>query len=162
MFVAINQLRVGDREMREMDRTRMTTEPAPSPPSGVRVTLGRNLLALATWAMVIGVVLQVYLAGISVFRGGARVDWELHRNVGYLLGMVALLLTILAFVVRANKLQRGLGILLVIQFVLQSVFVALRESPEIAALHTVNGMAIVLVTALFAMRTWRLGGLSDR
>ena len=151
--------------MRDVDRERsqLPEELAPQPASagGVRVTLGRNLLAIATWALAIGVVIQVFLAGLGVFRGPA--DFELHRNVGYLLGLVALLLAILAFVVRAHRLQRGLGILLVVLFALQSVFIAVRESaPEIAALHVVNGMAIVLVTALFAMRSWRLGGLSDR
>ncbi|MBM4408568.1 MAG: hypothetical protein FJ038_08220 [Chloroflexi bacterium] len=145
-----------------MDRSRTPDQVPPAASTGgVRVTLGRNLLAIATWALAIGVVIQVFLAGLGVFRDPA--DFELHRNVGYLLGVVALLLAILAFVVRANRLQRGLGILLVVLFVLQSVFIALRESaPEVAALHVVNGMAIVLVTALFAMRTWRLGGLTDR
>ena len=150
--------------MREVDRSRTPDQVQPAATTGgVRVTLGRNLLAIATWALAIGVVIQVFLAGLGVFRGYKPLDWELHRNVGYLLGVVALLLAILAFVVRANRVQRGLGILLVVLFVLQSVFIALRESaPEVAALHVVNGMAIVLVTALFAMRTWRLGGFSDR
>ncbi|HET8785433.1 MAG TPA: hypothetical protein VFM38_07345, partial [Candidatus Limnocylindrales bacterium] len=46
---------------------------------GARYTLARNLIAIVTWGLVVAFVIQVYLAGIGVFRG----NFELHRNVGY-------------------------------------------------------------------------------
>jgi hypothetical protein len=123
-----------------------------------RSILGRNVIAVAAWALVAAFVVQVYLAGIGVFRN----DWELHRNIGYLLGLATIVVFLLLLAVRASRLQIGLAGLLVVLVILQSVFVALRtSSPELAALHPLNGFAIVLVSLILARTTWRLGGLTN-
>jgi hypothetical membrane protein len=125
---------------------------------GVRVTLGRNVVAIAAWALVVAFVVQVYLAGIGVFRD----NWELHRNIGYLLLFAAIAVLLLLLAVRASRRQIALAGLLIILVILQSVFVAARTSnPEFAALHPLNGFAIVLVSLILARTTWRLGGLTD-
>jgi hypothetical membrane protein len=123
-----------------------------------RSVLGRNVIAIATWGLVAGFVVQVYLSGIGVFRG----NFELHRNVGYLLGLAAIVVFLLLLAVRASRRQIALGGLLVILVILQSVFVMFRTStPEIAALHPVNGFVILVVSLVLARTTWRLGGLTD-
>jgi hypothetical protein len=123
-----------------------------------RSVLGRNVIAIATWALVAGFAVQVYLSGIGVFRG----NFELHRNVGYLLGLAAIVVFLLLIAVRASRRQIAMGGLLVILVILQSVFVLFRtSSPEIAALHPLNGFVILVVSLILARTTWRLGGLTD-
>jgi hypothetical protein len=124
-------------------------------------TLGRNILAFAAWLFVAATLLQVFLAGLGVFR--APTDFEFHRNFGYGLELAVLILFILAIAVRASRLQVGLAALIFVLFLLQSVFVSLRTTtPEVAALHPVNGFLIVLTSIVFARQAWRLAGRTDR
>jgi hypothetical protein len=120
-------------------------------------TLARNILAFAAWLLVAGTLAQVFLAGLGVFRDPA--DFETHRSFGYLLGLLALGLLILALAVRAPRSVVALAGLIFAGFVLQSVLVAFRASaPVLAALHPLNGFLIVLLAIAFARSTWRLAG----
>ncbi len=120
-------------------------------------TLARNILAFAAWILVGGTILQVFLAGLGVFR--SPTDFDLHRNFGYALELWVLVLLILAIATRAGRVQVGLAAFLFVLFLLQSIFVGVRTtSPEIAALHPVNGFLIVLTALLFARQSWRLAG----
>jgi hypothetical protein len=120
-------------------------------------TLARNILAFAAWILVGGTILQVFLAGLGVFR--SPTDFDLHSNFGYALELWVLVLLILAIAARAGRVQIGLAALLFVLFLLQSIFVAMRTTtPEIAALHPVNGFLIVLTSLLFARQSWRLAG----
>jgi hypothetical protein len=124
-------------------------------------TLGRTILAIGAWIFVAGTVVQVFLAGLGVFR--SPTDFEVHRNFGYALGLLSLVLLILAIAVRASRLQVGLAVLLLVLFALQSVLVGVRTTtPEIAALHPLNGFAIVLTSIVFARHSWRLTGRALR
>jgi hypothetical protein len=119
--------------------------------------LARNVIAFGAWILVAGTLVQVFLAGLGVFRGPA--DFETHRNFGYLLGLFTLGLLILAVAVHATRFQMALAALLFVQFIAQSVLVNLRATnPELAALHPVNGTLIVIVAILFARHSWRLAG----
>jgi hypothetical membrane protein len=139
----------------------LPAEPAPETPSrtaGVRVTLGRNIVAIVAWGFVAAIVVQVYLAGIGVFRG----NFEMHATFGHLLEIVAIAMLILLILVRGSRLQIGLSVLLLVLVVVQNVFIAVRETnPELAALHPVNAVAILVAAIVLARTTWRLGGLSD-
>jgi hypothetical protein len=127
----------------------------------MRRGLARNVLAIAAWAFVAAVVIQVFLAGLGVFRSPA--DFDLHRNFGYALELAILLIGALAAVLRVGRRIVGLTILIFVLFLLQSVLVNLRESyPVVAALHPVNGFVILLSAILLARETWRLGGFSER
>ena len=120
-------------------------------------TIGRNVVAFAAWLLVVGTVVQVFLAGLGVFRDPS--DFETHRTFGYLLGVLAIGLLILTVAVRAPRLQVGAIGLVVLGFVLQSILVTFRTStPVIAALHPVNGFLIVFVSIWFARSAWRLAG----
>jgi hypothetical protein len=102
---------------------------------------------------VAGVVIQVFLAGLGVFDSPAQFDT--HRNWGYLLELFPILLLIAGLV---GGMGRRLAILAVTEFVLfilQSVFIAFREStPAIAALHPVNGFLILLLAIVIARDSW--------
>lgn len=93
------------------------------------------------WLFVACVVVQVFLAGLGVFAPEDK--FEFHRNFGYTFGWLALLLPLLAWVGRLSRRTIGLSFLVIVLFILQSVFVALRtDMPYLAALHPVNALAI--------------------
>jgi hypothetical protein len=120
-------------------------------------TLARNILAFATWILVAGTLVQVFLAGLGVFR--SPTDFELHRTFGYALELWTLVLLILAIAARAGRVQIGLAALVLVLFLVQSILVGVRTTtPEIAALHPVNGSLIVLASLLLARHSWRLAG----
>jgi hypothetical protein len=96
------------------------------------------------WLFVACCVVQVFLAGLGVFEDASR--FALHRDFGYLFGLLTIVLIVLAVAGRLGRVVIGLSVLLFVQFILQSVFVVLRESaPFVAALHPLNGFAILLV-----------------
>ena len=145
--------------MREADRGRVS-EPEPTRRAGARVTLGRNLVAIVAWGFVAAVVAQVYLAGTGVFRQPQ--NFEMHATFGHVLEIVAVAMLVLLVLVRGSRLQIGLSVLLVVLVVGQNVFVAIRDTnPELAALHTVNAVVILVASIVLARTTWRLGGLTD-
>jgi hypothetical protein len=120
----------------------------------------RRALPIVCALFLFGLLGQIYLAGMGVFDGPA--SFITHRNVGYTLGMITLVILILAIVARPGRLVLGLSVLLLIQFALQSLFVAVRvDSPAIAALHPVNGVLIILVVAVITVRTWRIADVGS-
>jgi uncharacterized protein DUF6220 len=107
----------------------------------------------AAWLFVACLVVQVFLAGLGVFDDPEA--FITHRDFGYLIGSVTLVLLVAAIIGRLGGRQIGLVVLLMVQFALQSVFVAMRtESPAVAALHPVNGFLILLVTLIIAREAW--------
>lgn len=115
--------------------------------------LARLAHAAMAWLFVAGLLAQVFLAGLGVFEGPAR--FVTHREFGYALSFVALVLLALAAVGRLGRRQVGLAALIFVLFVLQSVFVqAFRGTPTIAALHPVNGFLILLLAIVVARSSW--------
>jgi Family of unknown function (DUF6220) len=98
-------------------------------------------------------VVQVFLAGLGVFDDpGAFIT---HREFGYLIGWFTLAMLILALVGREPRRIVGLTVLVLAQFALQSVLVALRaDMPAVAALHPLNGFAILAVGLLITKLSW--------
>ena len=115
----------------------------------------RLLAAIAVVAALFAgcIVLQVFLAGLGVFDGPAR--FELHRDFGYTFGWLTLVLLVLSAIARVRRLVL-LSILALVQFALQSVFIAMRvDYPMIAALHPVNGVLLLLVAIVIGRDAWR-------
>jgi len=111
------------------------------------------LLAVA-WLFVACIVAQLFLAGLGVFRAAA--DFATHRDFGYAFGWLTLVLLVLALAARAPRVQVGLSVVLLVQFALQSVLIALRrDSPELAALHPLNGAIMLAVALALAWSAWR-------
>jgi hypothetical protein len=109
-------------------------------------------LALA-WLLVAGLLVQVFLAGLGVFE--SPVDFETHRTWGFLLGIVPILLLVVGLIGGVGRRLAVFAIVALVLFILQSVFVALRESsPLIAALHPVNGFLILLIAIEMAREAW--------
>ena len=116
--------------------------------------LARQAHLVVSFLFVGGVVLQVFLAGLGVFDSPTR--FATHASWGYLLEIVPLILLVLAAVGRLGRRQIIYAAALFGMFLLQSVFVALRgDLPMVAALHPVNGFAILLVAILVAREAWQ-------
>ena len=111
------------------------------------------LYAIAASILVVGLVLQVFLAGLGVFDDPTF--FLTHRDTGYTLELVAFVVIVLAAIARAGRAQVGIAALIFGLFLLQSVFVGVRETaPAVAALHPVNGFLILLLSIVLARRAW--------
>jgi hypothetical protein len=112
-----------------------------------------TLYAIVASLLVVGLVVQVFLAGLGVFDDPAM--FLTHRDTGYTLELAAFVALVLAAVARAGRAQIGIAALIFLLFLLQSVFVGVRESaPAVAALHPVNGFLILLLSIVLARRAW--------
>ena len=111
---------------------------------------------LVAWLFVACVVVQVFLAGLGVFDSPTR--FITHREFGYTFGWLVFVLLALAIAGRMGRRLIGLSLLLIVLFILQSVFVQVRTTqPMIAALHPVNGFLIGLVGIVLARDGRRIG-----
>ena len=116
-------------------------------------SFARRALPFVAGAFVACAILQVFLAGLGVFNDPS--SFITHRNFGYTFGWLTLVILVLAIVGRSGRRLIGLSALLLVLFSLQSVFVALRtDMPTVAALHPLNGFAILLVSIVLTRNAW--------
>ncbi len=109
----------------------------------------RVAFTAVAWLFLACVVIQVFLAGLGVFAGSS--NFEVHRNFGYIFGLLTIVMVVIAAIGRLGRRLIGLSALLVVLFTLQSVFIAFRDGlPAAAALHPVNALAIFYVAQLVA------------
>lgn len=113
----------------------------------------RTIHLVVAWLLVAGLITQIFLAGLGVFRGAD--DFATHRDFGFMLELLPLILLVLGLIAglgrRAALLAAGIFGL----FILQSVFVTMRGSnPEVAALHPVNGFLITVLAIILARDAW--------
>jgi hypothetical protein len=114
----------------------------------------RTIYAALAWLFVAGLVVQVFLAGRGVFE--SPVEFETHRTWGFLLELFPIVLLIVGLVAGVGRRLAVFAIVAFVLFILQSVFVALRESsPILAALHPVNGFLILLIAIEMAREAWQ-------
>jgi Family of unknown function (DUF6220) len=97
------------------------------------------------------VIVQFFLAGLGVFQA---TDYDAHSVLGFIIGIGSLALLVVAVIARLPRLMVGLTVLLVglnvLQFVLPNI-----DTGEIAALHPVNGVAIVFLAHVLVQRSRR-------
>jgi len=116
-------------------------------------SIGRNVYLVLSWVFVAGLLVQVFLAGRGVFDN--PLQFSTHRDFGYTLSIVPVLMLVVGLIARVGRRLTVFAIVAFVMFILQSVFVAARESsPMIAALHPVNGFLILLVAIEMAREAW--------
>ena len=117
-------------------------------------SIARTVNLVATWLLVVGAVLQVFLAGLGVFDDESA--FMTHRDFGYMLELLPIVMLIAAIVGRMGRMYVGGAALLFVQFMLQSVFVVLRtDMPVVAALHPLNGFLILFIAVTLGRAAWR-------
>lgn len=99
----------------------------------------------------IGVVVQFFLAGLALF---GSTSYDVHRVVGFMLGLVAVALLVIAVAAKMPRSLSGLSIVLVTLNVVQIVLIQV-DIEEINALHVVNALAIGLVANMLVQRSRR-------
>ena len=115
------------------------------------MTLWRLLFAAAASLYLAGVVTQVFLAGLGVFK---LTDWTAHVQLGWGLGSAPLLLLVLSLLAQPGRgtilLTAGLTLAAIVQ---PELAAARHEDPVIAALHPVNALLVFWLAWLVARRS---------
>jgi Family of unknown function (DUF6220) len=108
----------------------------------------RFIYAVLAWLNLAVLVVQVFLAGVGLFGAG---DFELHRNVGYWLPIIALLMLPIAWPARIGRRLVLLTLAVFVLSFVQGILPALRGSvPLIAALHPVNALLLFWLSLVIA------------
>lgn len=119
----------------------------------VRVPARRALPAAAA-LFTLCCIAQVFLAGLGVFDSPSA--FVTHREFGWTFGWLTLVILVLALLGRAPRGITGSAALLLVLFAMQSVLIVARaDMPAVAALHPLNGFAILVVGAWVARASWR-------
>ena len=116
-------------------------------------SIARSAHLVVAWLLVAGIAVQIFLAGLGVFRGPE--SFLTHRDFGYMLELLPIVLLALGLVARLGRRAALLAAGIFGLFILQSVFVGLRaDAPEVAALHPVNGFLIAFLSIVLARDAW--------
>lgn len=97
---------------------------------------GARLVYMVTaWLFVVGVLAQVFLAGMVVVA--ARMGWDNHADLGHALGLPLLVMLVTVYLGRFPGRMKGLTWLLFLVYVMQAdVLIFMRDSaPVLAAFH---------------------------
>jgi hypothetical protein len=115
--------------------------------------VARTIYLILTWLFVVGLLVQVFLAGRGVFDNPLL--FATHRDFGFALGVIPILLLVIGLLGGLGRRLAAFAIVELLLFMLQSVLVAMRgSSPMVAALHPVNGFLILLLAIEMAREAW--------
>ena len=119
------------------------------------ISAARWLYLGLVWLYVVGIVVQVLLAGAALF--GTGTSFEPHRNLGYILHLVPILLLIVGALsrVRRRVLLWNLA-LAVVQFIQPLLPMLQGNAPWVAALHPVLALAVFWLGLTLANEAFRL------
>jgi uncharacterized protein DUF6220 len=116
----------------------------------------RQVHAAVAWLLVGAIVVQVWLAGIAIPQLGGTGSFATHRDVGYLIGLITLvlLLTALPTGLGRRRIMQSAGLLVL--YVIQSSLPYMDpDLPAVAALHPVNAVLMFGLAFLYARAVWR-------
>jgi len=107
------------------------------------------------WLYLVGILVQVFLAGMGLF--GVAADFEPHIGLGWLLHLAPILLLIAAAVAKVGSRLIWWNVaLLVVQFIQPILALARHDAPVVAAFHPVLALVIFWLALTIALMAWRL------
>jgi Family of unknown function (DUF6220) len=112
---------------------------------------------MVAWLFIVSLLIQVFLAGLSLFVSGSY--WDAHVGFGHTApGLLALLMVVFALWGRLPRTSVLLTVLLFVLVIAQTeVFAGIRaDVPLIAALHPVNALILFALGVGLARRAWAL------
>jgi Family of unknown function (DUF6220) len=115
------------------------------------VSQGRVAFYGVALGYMLGVVIQFFLAGLAVF--GVR-SYDAHRGLGFVLGLISLVLLALAIGAKMPRSVTALSAVLVALNAFQIVLIQI-DIAEVNALHLVNALAIAFVANMLVHRSRR-------
>ena len=118
-------------------------------------SIARTLHTVVAVLFVVALIAQVWLAGRGVFESPTMFDT--HRSLGYTLSLFTIALLVLGLLGGMGRRPAILAVVIFVLFILQSVFVVMRDSqPAVAALHPVNGFLILFLAIVLARDSWMM------
>lgn len=137
---------------------RMSADISQSEPAGAdgqlqpRVMWARRGYVLFAGAFVIGVLIQVYLAGMAVFMDPTY--WDLHTTFVHILELIPAIMLVLAalgrFLWKMKLLPVGLFALIIVQYATAIGF----SGSVVAALHPVIALVLFGLAAITTRKSW--------
>jgi len=120
------------------------------------VKVSRYIYLVLACLFVIGVVYQVYLAGLVVVA--SRAGWGDHIGLGHTLAGPLLLMLITQYLARLPRSSKTLTWILFVAYALQAdVVIFMRGSaPLVSALHPVLALVDFAIGYALVVRTWKL------
>lgn len=116
-------------------------------------TIGRIAFAAVVWMFLIGIVVQVFLAGVGLFVPGADM-FAAHRTLGYMLHISPVPILLLAWAAGADRRTMWLSVALLAVVAIQPLLPSMRtDLPFAAALHPVLALFIFGLTVVIARRS---------
>ncbi|HZD55973.1 MAG TPA: DUF6220 domain-containing protein [Anaerolineales bacterium] len=114
----------------------------------------RMVYLIVAWLLVLGVLAQVFLAGMVVVSG--QMGWGEHIVLGHALGLPLMLMLLSAYLGRSPAVITRLTWLLFGVYVLQAdVIIFMRGSaPLVAAFHPVLALVDFSLGLTLALRAW--------
>jgi len=120
----------------------------------------RYVYFAVAWATVAAIVLQVFFIGLGLFVGSDKI--ELHRNFGWLLHLVAVIIPVAAALAAAGRGQILLAIGLTVTVWLVPILAALKaDAPVAAAFHPMGALLAFWLATLLARGATRLVGVDE-
>ena len=124
------------------------------------IRVARYLYAALAYAVVVGILLQVYVIGLALFDDPKNA--ELHANFGWLLHLGPLPILVAAALARAGRTQILQGVALAVTFFFVPILAAIRaDAPLTAAFHPVAAVLGLVLAVVVARGATRLVGSSD-
>jgi len=123
--------------------------------------LMRQVHAWLAWAFVAAIVIQVFLAGLAIPQLGGNGSFATHRDFGYMIGLLTLILLIAAIASRADRRRIGQAAGMLGLYVVQSSLPYMDPGlPAAAALHPVNALVMFGLGVWYARAVWRERGVA--
>lgn len=116
----------------------------------------RQVHAWVAWAFVAAIVIQVWLAGSAIPQLGGSGSFDTHRDFGYGIGLLSLILLLAAIGAGLGRRRIGQALGLLVLYVVQSSLPYMDPGlPFAAALHPVNALVMFVLGLWYARAVWR-------
>lgn len=117
-----------------------------------------NLRTLhAATAAVFGasLIVQVFLAGLAIPQLGGNGSFAMHRDFGYLIGLITLLVLVTAVIARIGRRRIAQSAGFLVLYVVQSSLPYMDPGlPAAAALHPVIALVMFGLASWYARAVW--------
>jgi hypothetical protein len=120
------------------------------------VKISRTIYLIAASIFLIGVALQVFLAGMVVVA--LEMGWSSHRDLGHGLALPLLVMLVSVYLGRMPRRTKWLTWLLFFVYAIQAdVLIFLRSSmPVLSAFHPVLALVDVVLAVMLVNQAWNI------
>jgi hypothetical protein len=120
------------------------------------IKISRTIYLIAASILLIGVALQVFLAGMVVVA--LEMGWSNHRDLGHGLALPLLVMLVSVYLGRMPRRTKWLTWLLFFVYAIQAdVLIFLRSSmPVLSAFHPVLALVDVVLAVMLVNQAWNI------